>query len=196
MSKTRVLTSPYFRKPNHNRNAAATDNEGEKQQHCFTTTALRSPFFFKSPTSVHASIETLGPFICQLIEPSMDVDPCVRSRHPTNLSLETSCESCQKVLVSVVKHFSSCQDFDMTKIQVPNTNNVDKDNQSCIDILSPLIEYQVRHLCPFGCYLRAYAAYRDWITLRQTLQSNTNVPVGKVNCILLFSCLLVIQIES
>jgi hypothetical protein len=51
-------------------------------------------------------------------------------------------------------------------------------HESCVELAGAFAEKCVRHLCRNRCYLRAFAASRDWVALRKTLIQLTDQPIG------------------
>lgn len=162
-SKTGVAktakTSPYFQSPSSK----------------LSTTTQKSSFhFLKSPSSTLGSLENLGPLIYTWSELHPTGFVCTRN---TGCIRETTiCPPCELILQDATRHFSSCpifhQAFDLGVLTKNNRH------ETCVELAGAFAEKCVRHLCNNRCYLRAFAASRDWVALRKTLIEITDQPLG------------------
>lgn len=173
--------------------------------------ATSSPYFVRSPASVHGSYAALGPIVSTWVSSVEDWSDTAKSCvYSSSLSWSSErqrivCERCQSVLSEAMDHFGGCPQMMMTtmmaakpkmeKISISNVP-VDGENEllpssssssssntsrrSCLQILGPHLEQQVRHLCRNQCYLRAYGPCRDWWTLRQSLLERTDRPIHRL----------------
>jgi hypothetical protein len=157
-AKTGVAkTSPYFQSP---------------RSKLSTTTQKSSLHFLKSPSSALGSLANLGPLIYTWSE----LQPVACTRNTGCIRDTAICPPCELILQDATRHFSSCpifrQAFDLGVL----TRN--SHQKSCVELAGTFAEKCVRHLCPNRCYLRAFAASRDWVALRKTLIQTTDQPLG------------------
>jgi hypothetical protein len=159
-SKTGVAkTSPYFQSPSSKLS---------------TTTQKSSLHFLKSPSSTLGSLTNLGPLIYTWSE--LHPNGCACTRSTGCIRDTTICPPCELILQDATRHFASCpifhQAFDLGVL----TRN--SHHESCVELAGAFAEKCVRHLCRNRCYLRAFAASRDWVALRKTLIQLTDQPIG------------------
>jgi hypothetical protein len=125
MKEENRTTSPYFQSPS----LRSSSNTG-------TTTSKSSTYFLRSPSSVHGSIQSLGPLIYTWINSSnsdsdsdLDIDidmdvpaSCTRTSE-SSLSSSTPilcCAPCQTVISQATRQFSSCPTFQKQQQQPPS----------------------------------------------------------------------------
>jgi hypothetical protein len=162
--KESPTTSPYFQPspslPNHSNS---------------------SQYFCKAPSSVHGSIQSLGPLIGTWTDEDA-VTNCNRNRTEAS---DTICPSCQATISKALIHFSECPQFDMTSIRRALDPSQQRQQDtvtttSCVELVGRIAEQQVRHLCPRQCFLRAFSPCRDWWALRQAVHAQTNEPISRL----------------
>ena len=156
-------SSPYFK--NHH-------------QPQTTKSSKRSSHFLLSPSSVHGSIQCLGPLVYTWATPDHPKSvPTICTRGKEN----ETCPRCQAMIDQALLHFSSCSKFreQFSKASPKSSSLSFKQGIPCVEIVGTQMEQAVRHLCDSGCFLRAFAPCREWIFLRQTLSSLTDKPIGR-----------------
>lgn len=159
-----LSSSPYFGR-----------NSAPPKTHQF---ASNSPYFLRSPASVHGSYLTLGS-VCNawISGDSFNLTKeCLRllknrtEDRQADGSAMVVCVVCSEKLAEAVSHFRDCHHFQWHNPRVLGEIDHEKSlEQSCFEIFAPVMEEKVRHLCEDQCYLRAYAPCRDWWSLRQAL---------------------------
>jgi hypothetical protein len=153
-------TSPYFQSPSSK---------------VSTTTLKSSLHFLKSPSSPLGSLVNLGPLIYTWSE--LHLDGFVCTRNSGCIRETTICPPCGLIIQDATRHFSRCpifhEAFDLHLL----TRNSHR--ESCVELAGAFAEKCLRHLCPNRCYLRAFAASRDWVALRKTLSQRTDQPIGR-----------------
>lgn len=130
-----------------------------------------SPYFRKAPSSPFGAVQSMGSLLSCL---GRSVEP-----HSNQLHL-CSVDSCADLARNAICHFEDCAVF--RKSWETSTCHHHKDE-------AKRLERSVRHLCRHRCYFRAYAPARAWLALRETLQSETCLPIKKL--LQGWSCILV-----
>ncbi|CAB9509739.1 Methyl-CpG binding domain protein 4 [Seminavis robusta] len=152
-----------------------------------------SRFFLKSPSSVYGSVTSLGPLICTWIPPDrldlLQVPPiCLRATSTDATSAKKTeheiCSACLPVIEAALVDFSDCLVFkDRGRVMKLTTTRQDKTDLSrltCVEWVSRNAEANVRHLCQYQCYLRAYCPRREWWLMRTKLTKHL-LPVNNMN---------------
>jgi hypothetical protein len=151
-----------------------------------------SAYFLRSPSSVHGSIESLGPLIYTWTTSSRSHSDVISSCTRTSATSSSTiiCDACQMVLSEALARFSHCPEFqppldDNKKLAttallvIPRGSKEPQQKSACcVEEIGFLAEHQLRHLCRHGCYLKAFAPSRDWVTLRQTIHRRTDQSMG------------------
>lgn len=133
---SRPETSPFFQTTHHTPPSKKISN--------FPT----SEFFLNSPTSALRSLSSLknGSLLGSLVPPTESIE-----------SLSTG-----DLHKAAYQQFCHCETFVCRYQEMRGSAEVAGTQVSVAD---QLLE-SVRHLCPFACYLRAFAPFRKWHELR------------------------------
>lgn len=160
--------SPHFRK---------------RPRVCFSPSpcASSSKYFSSSPSSALGSVRSLGNFlscfagdgdlpVCHHEGTSLQLDiSSYSSNNSQKCILNCCCESCEKFVGLVLDHFRTCPVFcDSWAANGDHADGADKwaKHSQCWKRAERRVQRSVRHLCPFRCYMRAYAPLRNWHSLR------------------------------
>lgn len=151
------MKSPYF----------------QKRARSEIPTEQRSCYFRKSPVSCYGTIERLGPLIFVL---SNEDYPCGNS----SCQNTPQCSACSTVINDAISHFYMCETFRISYESVLSEIRRWKvsDRLTCWEEADTAIQRSVRHLCPCRCYLRAFAPFREWLSLRRHLHALVDSPLG------------------
>jgi hypothetical protein len=176
-SSSGAKESPYF-----------TNTQGSSKLLRTSETATNSPYFFRSPASVHGSCTALGPIFATWTSADWSemVENCVYMKSSSRASSERKrlvCDTCWKFAAEAMAHFHGCPQIAENSKEMhieAVMDNAVNERRSCLELLGPQMERQVRHLCRNQCYLRAYGPCRDWWTLRQSLLDKTDRPLYRL----------------
>lgn len=163
-----------------------------------TDTPKSSVFFSRSPSSVHGSVDSLGPLIYTWINTNNSKSDFVGG--PSCTRTNEACTSCPALISQAKRQFSMCPIFQQRQQQGPSSpgefvsaqsprNDIKNPQQRrcCVELAGETMELNVRHLCEFGCYLRAFSPCRDWVALRKTLHTRTDQSLGTYSYVMINS---------
>lgn len=122
--------------------------------------ATSSRHFLDSPSSAIGSVSSMPSFLETLA--------------PIDLDESTSC-SCQCLIESASLQFAHCEMFRESSSKNPSTC---KAESHCCDECTLDFQRRLCHLCPHGCYLRAFAPLREWHSLRESVAEISDVSPG------------------
>jgi hypothetical protein len=133
------------------------------------TSATSSKHFLHSPSSAIGSVRSMPNFLTTLLPPHMEEMP----------PEESGC-SCKSLAEAARSQFQHCPIFQETRRSYLQSrrNAQQKSGVSCCDEQILELQASLRHLCPHGCYLRAFAPLREWHSLRAIVaeRSETSSP--------------------
>jgi hypothetical protein len=90
---------------------------------------------------------------------------------PIEFDESTSC-SCQRLVESASLQFAHCETFQESSSKNSSTC---KAKSHCCDECTLDFQRRLCHLCPHGCYLRAFAPLREWHSLRESVAEISDV---------------------
>lgn len=161
-----ATTSSYFANSRH-------ENDGTGRPYQMEPS---SPHFLRSPSSAYGSLPLSGnsSFVfstwTMLKEPS-----CCRFK--VDQKANQACIECRAFIQDATSHFQNCPQFSQS-FSVRESSLAD-DTTTSFKGEWIRAEQSVRHLCPNRCYLRAYAASRDWVFLRRDMAKVADQSVGE-----------------
>jgi hypothetical protein len=159
----------YKMRPHRTMAGRSTSPHFDKRRRTGHTTHSVSCYFVESPSSSWGSVKSLQSLLGTLTNAT---EPrCQRRRRP-NSSL--CCSTCGSVIDHAVKHFQSCSIFQEHWSELSLCN----DPEECWKRAELHLDRSVRHLCSDRCYMRAFAPYRDWLSLRNSIHQLTDLSVG------------------
>lgn len=132
--------------------------------------ATSSRHFVDAPSSPIGSVYSLPNFLETLIPPNVIIEP------------GDGC-SCQRLAQAARAQFAHCPFFvDKQRGGIRQANAIPSNNEesmSCCDRKTLAFQNSVCHLCPHGCFLRAFAPLREWHSLRAAIAEQSSVSPGK-----------------
>lgn len=151
----------------------------------------KSSFFVNSPISCSGSILKKDKtkkrnidFLSALLnnkDNEFDDNQCERVLLSTKINekkKKEACAICAPHIQNGIQHFQMCHIFCERWENFLNNNNK-KNSNSCLEYANYAIQQSCRHLCLYGCYLRAFAPFREWVMLRNEVHKMTDVSVGE-----------------
>ena len=167
MVKEEVHQSPYF--------------QPTKQRRVECSPYSESSYFRRAPSSAFGAAQSLGPLLLCMSGANEDC-------------FTTYKEGCAACVKSSLQHFACCSVFNKEW----ESYDGEPSEATCDAVPPPCcwrqanrrLQYSVRHLCQHRCFMRAYAPYRAWWSLRKALiREQTDGSVDKMlagwRCILL-----------
>lgn len=152
-------SSPYFRK---------------RRKSPLKSSDKRSSYFVKSPVSCFGTVQKLGAFVCTL----SDSDPTqLKCQGQGGIQI---CSECITFTNDGLSHFYMCDTFRSSYERNICTlqKKIGEQTLPCWKQADFAIQQSVRHLCPYRCYLRAFAPLREWLALRRHVHALTDFPLG------------------
>lgn len=166
-----MTESPYFRKRRQIINGGESD----------------SPYFRKAPSSPFGAVQSMGSLLTCL---GRCVEPCSHQAATfcSHVDADLNNNHVSDRVRHAIRHFEDCPIFQKAWVEASFTymgkHDEDDDERR--------LTTSVRHLCRHRCYYHAYAPARAWLALRETLQSETSLPIQPLlygwSCALLPCC--------
>ena len=138
-----------------------------------TAKETSSPYFRRRYVCPVASAQALGPLVLCL-STTNDSPLCLQS--PASSAFAAPCDSCRGLITEPRAHFRNCSIFEKRWQQYGTKGDIKKDQSSsncstpepCWVNAERRLHFSVRHLCTSNCYMRAYAPYRAFHTVRSS----------------------------
>ena len=159
----------YCRTATKSRHFAVQTPSPAKQTSSSSTSATTSKHFLHSPSSAIGSVRSMPNFLATLVPPNME----------EMFAEESSC-SCKSLAEAARAQFQHCPIFQETRRSYLQSSRNAQRTSSVSCCVEQIVELHasLRHLCPQGCYLRAFAPLREWHSLRAMVaeRSETSSP--------------------
>lgn len=132
--------------------------------------ATSSKYFLHSPSSAIGSVSSVPSFLRTLIPSNVE--------DTAELDEISSC-SCQRLAQAASAQFANCSIFQQRQSSTATTTISTREKEiSCCDKETLELQSRVCHLCPHGCYLRAFAPLREWHYLRASVAELSEASPG------------------